>query len=219
MEVASSLSKAYRKDGGGKSAVIYQDLVINQSIEQLRQGIAIDSLIIQNYYVHKLMMQQLADDSTYQHILDQPKVLMPSAEVITGGEASFTIKVTDFNKNFIPGKPIRFILIQPSLIWLKYELVSVKVYVKDHSSRSGTISSSARDVSTKPGTIFDLIKQDIDFLKSIPISATKLFEDASFMSRVDDFSLPSIDMSTKKRDKKTKSVRNKVNLLVDDNIS
>jgi hypothetical protein len=60
----------------------------------------------------------------------ESKNLMKDPYTEEGSQSFFSLKVSDFNSNYIPGKPIRIVLNQPCNTWKKFEIRNVQCFGK-----------------------------------------------------------------------------------------
>lgn len=123
---------------------------------------------------------------------------MPFSHYENHSEDHITLYTNEFNKNYIPGKPLRFIYLQPCVYWNDYKVLNITAY--DHLScheitSNNDLDKSIRDSiddkskeiypnheagSTRHATVFtgyrDMIDHDIRLLQSAKLITTSEFE-------------------------------------------
>eukprot|EP01036_Dinobryon_divergens_P036075 gene36075-46894_t len=142
---------------GSNSAAAIADTAAAVLADPLRYD---DVLTFRNYYTSSISILQLSSASSkYVPILENRK-LMTNAYCEEGSQSWCVIHFTEFNSNFVRGKPIRIIMNQPGSMWKVFEIRAVKVLrrtIDPHSShqlqhqlvRSG--GGSGKDFTSKGG--------------------------------------------------------------------
>lgn len=134
----------------------------------------IDALIFKNFYTASITISTLVDkaDGIYVPVLEN-RIIMPSPYYENNSQIWVTICVSEFNSNYVPGKPLRFTLIQPSPVWKDYDIRHMCAVGKAPNSEQaelvadGGISATAEaDVlaAWKNRSLSSLIKADTMFL-------------------------------------------------------
>ena len=126
-----------------------------------------DVLTFKNYYTSSITILQLsATSSKYVPILENRK-LMTNAYCEEGSQSWCVIHFTEFNSNFVRGRPIRIIMNQPGSMWKVFEIRAVKVLrraMDPHSSHQQLqlVRNSGGSGNTKGGDNRDILSSGGD---------------------------------------------------------
>jgi hypothetical protein len=138
----------------------------------------IEAIIFKNYYTSSIKISTPVDGSgsstagsTFLPILED-KSIMASPYYENGSQDWITIYTSEFNDNYIPGKPLRFTLIQPCPTWKAYEIRYICAVGKLPNSitsaciADGGVPLNGADSETawRNRSISSLIKADATFL-------------------------------------------------------
>ena len=95
-------------------------------LDQSKAG-EIEAIVFQNYYTASITISMAISDSvtsSYVNVLENRK-LMQSPYYENGSQDWVTINMSEFNDNYIVGKPLRIMLFQPSPSWINYEIKQI----------------------------------------------------------------------------------------------
>lgn len=133
----------------------------------------IDALVFKNFYTASITVSTLVDKAggTYVPVLEN-RTIMPSPYYENNSQIWVTIFVSEFNSNYVPGKPLRFTLIQPSPVWKDFDIRHVCAVGKVPNNEQvvlvadGGITGTGADAQAawKNRSLSSLIKADTVFL-------------------------------------------------------
>jgi hypothetical protein len=132
IEIPFSRGSGIRKDGQ-KVGQNYFD--VNLQISPQEKSFELDSIVFQNFYTFALTILQQNSSQTFQPILEN-FVLMENAYTVEKSQNWFLINIKDFNSHYVKGRPLRFVLVQPGALWIKYDIRNLKFLSKSNLKES-----------------------------------------------------------------------------------
>lgn len=91
------------------------------------------SIFFQNHYCSSLSIYQQVSADDFIPILESYQ-LMKDPHIETDSQNLHEIQCTTFNANYTPWKTLRFYLFQPDPMWLKYEIMHIRVSSADKNN-------------------------------------------------------------------------------------
>jgi hypothetical protein len=108
----------------GRACHVYLDVTVLQG-----SGPPLDSLLFQNHYCAALSVAQAQEDSSYVTLIDHFP-LMRSAHTEEQAQTWVALSVRQLGPQYLPGRPLRLTLLQPSPAWKLFEIRSLRAVGK-----------------------------------------------------------------------------------------
>ena len=195
IEIPFSRGPSSRKDGQNKVLQNYFD--VNLQISPHEKAFELDSIVFQNFYTFSLSILQQNSSHIFQPILEN-FILMDNAYTLEKSQNWFLVNTKDLNSNYSKGRPLRFVLVQPGPLWVKYDIKNLK-FLSKSASRMKATSAYAPGNAMHTENLLDMLHADFKLLGEL--AALQISIDGS-----DDAQISSSGKKiAKKKDKKKKS--------------
>lgn len=174
-----------------------------QSAVDLDEEYILDHIEIHNFYVHKIRIFQLVNGHYVNMLREGSKTLMPHDSYVNGAEDIFHLKLSNLCDEFKFGKPFRILLLQPSSLWMKYEIKRIVVRGILKSVAEEPMSLKPSNITSKdselaaPFSISRLISADLYFIRRRSTSTSPTTISTETKTK---------PPSPKKKDKKSKKI-------------
>jgi hypothetical protein len=131
--LAPTFSSQIIRRGTGRPEETYLDVTF---LESKAGFLEVQAILFQNYYTSSFSVyMHLTTKSATKYVpLLTNRKIMPSAFCENGSQDWITLNIEELGHNYLPGKPLRFVLIQPHAGWDTYEIRNIHAVAKGSSS-------------------------------------------------------------------------------------
>lgn len=179
-----------------KTKVVYMD--VNFQNAAAADSNMMECLLLQNYYCSSITIMQQENGSDYVPILEN-YVLMSNPHTEKDSQSWFSINTSQFNRNYVFGRNLRFHMFQPDTIWQKFEIQNIRAVYKPKVAALPPLDDCAEGLN--PYNLFSMINADWKILNEAAQAQENLVELPQLNITLAEFR-KNVSKKAKKKDKK-----------------